>query len=66
SFPSSFRATSIEPMHDSLALGSATRGDAPADRNAAARPNPAVVPSAPDGAPFVPLVSPLGGIDVFA
>ncbi|MFP3344821.1 hypothetical protein R0J87_20300, partial [Halomonas sp. SIMBA_159] len=33
--------------------GGQARGDAPADRNAAARPNPAVVPSAPDGAPSV-------------
>lgn len=46
--------------------GGQARGDAPADRNAAARPNPAVVPTAPDGAASVPLVSPLGGIDVFA
>ncbi|MGW9156945.1 flagellar hook-length control protein FliK [Microbacterium sp. NPDC055665] len=46
--------------------GGQTRGDAPADRNAGAQANPAVLPSAPDGTPPVPLVSPHGGIDVFA
>lgn len=46
--------------------GGQTRGDAPGDRNAGARPNPVVVPSTPDGAPPGPLVSPHGGIDVFA
>lgn len=43
-----------------------TRGDAPTDRNAGARPSTDVAPSAPDGTPPVPLVSPHGGIDVFA
>ncbi|WP_136042800.1 MULTISPECIES: flagellar hook-length control protein FliK [unclassified Microbacterium] len=46
--------------------GGQTRGDAPADRNASARPSTGAVPSAPDGTPPVPLVSPHGGIDVFA